>query len=152
MSKAIQNNFTPKINIMQVRLHDWTHNYSGILVLYKTSYKNGKLIIILVPDFLAVSHCWERMRPFFFLVQATRRAVDSCWWPGAHPSILQYPRIHVLSKESTMQTQIDHPLPVVWMSGKTHGCAEMSFWTDQMHLVALGSACRAKANLLNLAT
>lgn len=42
------------------------------------------------------------------------------------------------------------PWAVVWMSGKAHWCAEMSFWTAQMHLVALGSACYVKANLLNL--
>lgn len=138
----------------KMTLHNWTHNYSGILVQYKTPYKNRKLVIILVPDFPAGSHCWERMKPFFLLVWATRRALDSCWWPGAHPPILQYPRIHVLSKESTMQTQMDHPFPAVWMSSKAHQCALLlgAFWTDQMHIVALGSACHVKANLPNLTT
>lgn len=151
MSKVIQNNFTPKINITQMRLCDWTHNYSGILVLCKTPYKNGKLVILL-PDFPAVSHCWEKLRFFFLLAQATRRALDSCWWPAALPPILQYPKIHVLWKESAVQTQMERPLAVVWMSGKGHWCAETSFWTNQMHLVALGTACYVKANLFNLTT
>lgn len=51
MSKVIQNNFTPKVNIIKMRLYDWTHNYSGISILYITPYKNEKLVIILVPDF-----------------------------------------------------------------------------------------------------
>lgn len=74
---------------------------------------------------------------FFWPYPSSSRALDTCWTAGAYPPIFPYPKIHISWKPSVLQTPMDHSLAAVWRNDKAHQCAEKSFWTAQMHLVAL---------------